>query len=28
LNTSGNLPTSVSNVQGLIGITMNFGQTR
>uniref|UniRef100_UPI003B9941FD hypothetical protein n=1 Tax=Novosphingobium sp. TaxID=1874826 RepID=UPI003B9941FD len=28
LNTAGNLPTSVSNVQGLIGITMNFGQTR
>ncbi|MEG4126804.1 hypothetical protein QUA31_25045 [Microcoleus sp. Pol14D5] len=28
LNTAGNLPTNVSNFQGLIGITMNFGQTR
>ncbi len=28
LNTAGNLPTNVTNIQGLIGITMNFGQTR
>ncbi len=28
LRTSGNLPTNVTNIQGLIGITMNFGQTR
>jgi hypothetical protein len=28
LNTAGNLPTNVTNMQGLIGITMKFGQTK